>query len=421
MSVIDRIDGLRKLAAADADGDASAHHAMLRELRLLQVAVETPIETTSRLNFQILQNICLRVAVEKGFLQSVVAADGKVVLASDLARRTNVDVLLISKAPSSAQKMMVHAYPLPAVRVMRVLISIGVVSEADENTYAANAVTRHQVTSGAIGALKHHFDLDMKMGGDLVAYMRRRPDDTIYQFAGEPEGCQTLFDFSHGHPTIFGLLSSDTDKGREQKQSFDDYMASKRPPASMQQWFDIYPAASRLSNAGPADSETALIVDVGGGPGQELIQLKAKCPELPGRFVLQDLPITLDRIGNLPAGIEKMPYDFFTPQPIKHARVYFMRDIMHNWSDVKCSQILGNIAAAMDKSYSTLLIDQYVLPAVGADLRAAEMDILMWLHTSGLQRTASMWEQLLSGVGLRVVKIWDGQTGMESVIEVEKL
>jgi hypothetical protein len=43
----------------------------------------------------------------------------------------------------------------------------------------------------------------------------------------------------------------------------------------------------------------------------------------------------------------------------------------------------------MDPEYSTLLIDDYVLPNTGAELRAAEMDILMWLHTSGLERTVS--------------------------------
>jgi len=303
---------------------------------------------------------------------------------------------------------------------MRLLSAINIISEVSEDTYAANAVTHHQVTPGAIGAIKHHFDLDMAHGGELVNYMRRVPDNTIYQFADEPSGCQTLFDFAHGHPTIFGLLASDTDKGREQKKSFDDYMAAKRPPESMKQWFEIYPAAQQLTDT-RADAEAVLIVDVGGGPGQELIGLKQRHPELSGRYVLQDLPITLDRVTALPDGIEKMPYDFFNPQPIKGARAYFMRDVLHNWSDARCTQILHNTVEAMEKDYSTLLIDQYVLSATGADLRAAEMDILMWLHTSGIQRTLPMWEALLGGVGLEVVKVWNAGGGGESVIEACKV
>lgn len=116
-----------------------------------------------------------------------------------------------------------------------------------------------------------------------------------------------------------------------------------------------------------------------------------------------------------------MPYDFFTPQPVAGARAYFLRDIMHNWSDAKCKSILQNITAAMDKNFSTLLIDQYVLPSTGADLRVAEMDILMLLHTSGIQRTVPMWEKLLSSAGLELVKIWSSNSASESVLEIKKL
>lgn len=65
------------------------------------------------------------------------------------------------------------------------------------------------------------------------------------------------------------------------------------------------------------DPGAALMVDVGGGPGQELARFKERYPDLPGRFVLQDLPLTLNRIESLPDGIEAMEYDFFTSQPVK--------------------------------------------------------------------------------------------------------
>ncbi|GAB7344051.1 hypothetical protein MBLNU457_1969t1 [Dothideomycetes sp. NU457] len=404
MSISSRIERLRELAEAEQRGEESAHHSLLTELRQLQLAIETPIETTARVNFQILQNICYRIAIERDLLQTIVKHDGtRHVTASELSAVSGEDELLI-------------------VRLMRVLSTTGFIEEVGVSEYASNAVTRHAVTPGAIGALKHHYDLDMAMGGRLVEYMRRAPDKTIYQFAGEPQGCQTLFDFTHGHATIFGLISSDTDKGREQKKAFDEYMAAKRPPASMKQWFETYPVVSKFSDA-KADADSVLIVDVGGGPGQELVGLKQAHPQLPGRYVLQDLPITLDRISAsspMMDGIEKMPYDFFIRQPVRGARAYFMRDIMHNWSDAKCTLILRNIADAMDCEYSTLLIDQYVLPSTHADLRAAEMDILMLLHTSGLQRTVPIWEKLFAGAGLEIVKIWNGQGSLESVIEVKK-
>lgn len=99
------------------------------------------------------------------------------------------------------------------------------------------------------------------------------------------------------------------------------------------------------------------------------------------------------------------------------ARAYFLRDVLHNWSDVKSAQILSRIVEAMDQDYSTLLIDDYVLPDTDAELRAAEMDILMWLHTAGLERTVSQWKGLFDTVGLELVNIWSSPRGNESVLE----
>lgn len=90
---------------------------------------------------------------------------------------------------------------------------------------------------------------------------------------------------------------------------------------------------------------------------------------------------------------------------------------MHNWSDAKCAKILARIVEAMDPEYSTLLIDDYVLPDTRAELRASEMDILMWLHTAGLERTVSQWKNLLSTVGLELVQIWSSPRSNESVLE----
>ncbi len=75
----------------------------------------------------------------------------------------------------------------------------------------------------------------------------------------------------------------------------------------------------------------------------------------------------------------------------------------------------------MDPEYSTLLIDDYVLPDINVKLREAEMDILMWLHTSGVERTERHWHTLCNSVGLEIVKIWSADKGEESVIEIRRI
>jgi demethylsterigmatocystin 6-O-methyltransferase len=65
-------------------------------------------------------------------------------------------------------------------------------------------------------------------------------------------------------------------------------------------------------------AENPMFVDVGGGTGQQCLELKKKYPNLTGRVILQDLPAVVAE-AEFPAdlGIEKMAYDFFTEQPIK--------------------------------------------------------------------------------------------------------
>lgn len=75
----------------------------------------------------------------------------------------------------------------------------------------------------------------------------------------------------------------------------------------------------------------------------------------------------------------------------------------------------------MDPEYSTLLIDDYVLPDTNVKLRGAEMDILMWMHTSGVERTERHWHALCNSVGLEIVNIWSADKGEESVIEIKKV
>jgi hypothetical protein len=99
------------------------------------------------------------------------------------------------------------------------------------------------------------------------------------------------------------------------------------------------------------------------------------------------------------------------------ARIYFYRAILHDWSDDECRKILGNTVQAMDKDYSTLLINEYVLPNTGADLHPASLDLTMMSLFSGMERTESHWHTLLNLVGLDIVKIWPGT---DSVIEAKK-
>ena len=83
----------------------------------------------------------------------------------------------------------------------------------------------------------------------------------------------------------------------------------------------MFPFTSLLET--DADSSRAFIVDVAGGRGQSLLQIKKEIEAAggekgKGRVILQDRKAVLDAVPDeqLP-GVEKMVIDFFTPQPVK--------------------------------------------------------------------------------------------------------
>lgn len=70
----------------------------------------------------------------------------------------------------------------------------------------------------------------------------------------------------------------------------------------------------------------------------------------------------------------------------------------------------------MERGYSKMLINDWVLPDKGASFQAAMMDMNMMANLAGKERTESQWKSLLDQAGLLVVEIW-GSSDEERVIE----
>lgn len=64
-------------------------------------------------------------------------------------------------------------------------------------------------------------------------------------------------------------------------------------------------------------NNNVLLVDCGGSTGHDIRTFYAKHAQPKAKLVLQDLPNVLLGADNLPEQIEKMPHDFFKPQPVK--------------------------------------------------------------------------------------------------------
>lgn len=85
-------------------------------------------------------------------------------------------------------------------------------------------------------------------------------------------------------------------------------------------WLDVLDFEALIKADGTDDAvidpETPIFVDVGGGIGSQCAILKKKLPDLPGRVILQDLPVVLQHALST-EGVEITAHNFWTEQPVK--------------------------------------------------------------------------------------------------------
>jgi hypothetical protein len=131
---------------------------------------------------------------------------------------------------------------------------------------------------------------------------------------------------------------------------------------------------------------------VGGSTGFVCVELARKYPNM--RFVVQDLPKTIATARaptDLEHRIEFQSHDFFTPQPVHGADVYFFRWILHNWSDKYVIAILRNLIPAL-KPGARIVVNDDVLPEPGVldefeEKIVRNMDLGMSYLFNGRSRT----------------------------------
>jgi hypothetical protein len=70
-----------------------------------------------------------------------------------------------------------------------------------------------------------------------------------------------------------------------------------------------------------------------------------------------------------------MAHDFFKAQPVRNAKAYFLRTVLHDWPDMQAVQILRRLRAALGAD-SLLLISETVLPESGVALSAVLSDLI---------------------------------------------
>ncbi|KAI0411893.1 S-adenosyl-L-methionine-dependent methyltransferase [Xylaria grammica] len=361
----------------------------------LLIAARGPEETLFAIAQQPAQNAALRCLMALGALDAL-PLNGDSRSLDDLAHAVGAEKTLLG-------------------RILRACTSTSLLSETSELRYAHNTLSRTLLIPANRALLTLMYDYIGRGVLALPEFLQARK----WKDSGSYADCSFMIG-SHTDLPIWEYCEKDIVCGK----TFDLGMQSEMVPAlSAGKRGGQFPFGKELTAAsasGTSDGEDTLtIVDLGGGRGQVLQEIRKNHPELSAaRFVLMDLGPVIEsaQAVGLPSWIEPVVGSFFEPFPIRGAHVYYLRRCLHNWDDAACKTILFNVANAMDTTRSRLLITDMVVDNEGAARGTAWEDLGM-MAIGGIERTERQWRTLLGENGFRVHKIWRDDSGGHATID----
>ncbi|KAH7057092.1 putative O-methyltransferase [Macrophomina phaseolina] len=318
----------------------------------------------------------VRALLEMGVFNAL-PSDGSSMTAAELAKRLSVDKELL-------------------VRLMRIATALGPFHEAGPEEYQHTAFSKIYLQPELAGMLKilndEHGPAYTHLHAHLSAHNWRNPTSA------------TSNPYTHAHRTGGKDFWAHVSQFPARVRAFDDAMGAHTRASA---WtVETYPFAGELSQF-ETDDETVLFVDIGGGKGHVTRHVRGLCKAVRGKMVFLDRKEVVEGVnaGEGEWAVEGRACDFFAGVPVKGALIYYLRRVLHDWPDEDCVKILKNVAAAMDKERSRLVICELVVPPVGAAAETCWTDITM-MTFSGTERTEKQFEKLLAAAGMKLVKVY---------------
>ena len=282
-------------------------------------------------------------------------------------------------------------------QMLRQLIQSHVFSEPSLNQVSHTASSKLLITHPGVAAFNGYIARD-------VFPMAAKQFEALEHFGhGNPHPHKAGLNFACGTDLpMFAFYEQPEQKGVRERFSQLMTYASSFPALSNAHVTAGFPWATL-----PPGST---VVDIAGNVGHCSIAI-ARATDPSVKLVVQDLPQIVARAKDpatsvVPADLRDrftfMEHDFYTPQPIKGAAVYFLRMIMHDYSDDYCWKILRQIVPAMSPDSRIVIMDQ-VSPPVGVLPTAIErmmrtQDLQMMLLLNAWERDLGEWNDLVAGI-----------------------
>ncbi|HJX91005.1 MAG TPA: methyltransferase [Pyrinomonadaceae bacterium] len=264
-------------------------------------------------------------------------------------------------------------------RVLRALVSVGVLASDNENRFSNTSVSETLVTDApgslrwftiselgqehypAWGNLMHsvktgEIAFDKFFGNDIWAYFRNNPEEA------------TVFNNS---------MSGVTAALNESLRSLYDF------------------------------SKFKTVVDVGGGHGGLITEILKSNPNAQGILFDAAEVINGSRERLAEAGLSDrcgaVAGDFFKAVP-EGGDAYVMKWIIHDWDDERAIKILKNCRAQMGPDARLIIVD-CVVPETNEPHFSKFIDLNMLVMTGGKERTAKEFARLLEASGFKLLQV----------------
>ncbi|KAF7916935.1 uncharacterized protein EAE98_010366 [Botrytis deweyae] len=368
------------------DGNHHARTELLKQVDKLRLLLEEPIDAVMRQWEYTNVIAALNLLVETKTFETI-PQEGSITT-KDLAAAVNVDESAIARA-------------------LRMSVMFGIGEEVESDVFAHNSKSlayRPGFQQEFFKLIYDHTPAYIK----LPEYFRTHSKEDLYDLTKGP--------YAYGHglegKTYYEAISHTP----ERLHMFNTTMVSMERQSPIT---GMYPFAT-LKDAVEAEKARPFVVDIGGGRGQALLAIQKEAPEGFGaKMILQDRSDVLESLTeqDIP-NIEKMVYDFHTPQPVKNAHVYFIRRILHDFYEPVCVQLLKNIASAMGPT-SRVVIADMIRPErtdVGGEMMIYWMDFCMMM-LNGKEKSEKEFREIIDAAGLEVIKIWRYPVGTQAQIE----
>ncbi|RAH86208.1 S-adenosyl-L-methionine-dependent methyltransferase [Aspergillus japonicus CBS 114.51] len=364
-----------------------ARNQALKQAVQLTRALENPKDAIFKLFLSPTQAMAVKIAHDLG-LFSVLAQSETAISCKELADRSG-------------------AHPLLVERIMRVIAAMDFVGEDGPGQYRATLLSK-EMTGKKSGIVDTLF-LDLAPAIlQTPAFLR----DTHYQNPEDQSAGPIQYTY-HTQMNSFEWLANH----KAAHARFHAYVEGVREGQS--DWVDWFPVQTRILDGYASKPSDPLIVDIAAGSGRDMLAFKRKFPDVAGRIIIQDLPAVFQDVHCQDLGLEKIEHDAFAPQPVVGARVYYLRFVLHEFSDDNCRKILENITRVMTKGHSKILIEEFLLPDEHAPLFHSMVDMILMVFGPGIVRTQTRWVALLESVGLTVNLVAHPDGDGPSIIEAE--